>query len=163
MAEAVEQLYPGVKFGIGPAIENGFYYDMDFGDQQISAEDLKAIEDRMLSLAREKQTFTRKEVSKENALNYFSKKNDEYKIELISDLEDGKITFYESGTYTDLCKGPHLPDTSVIKAVKLLNIAGAYWRGDEKRKQLTRIYGVTFPKQKELTDYLELLEEAKKR
>lgn len=163
MAEAVEQLYPGVKFGIGPAIENGFYYDMDFGDRQISSEDLKTIEDKMVELAREKQTYTRKEVSKNEALNYFTEKNDEYKIELIRDLEDGQITFYESGTFTDLCRGPHLPDTSSIKAVKLLNIAGAYWRGDEKRKQLTRIYGITFPKQKELTDYLELLEEAKKR
>ena len=163
MAEAVEQLYPGVKFGIGPAIENGFYYDMDFGDRQITSEDLKEIEDRMLALAREKQNFLRRDVSKKQALEYFSNKNDEYKIELIQDLEDGQITFYESGTFTDLCRGPHLPDTSVIKAVKLLNIAGAYWRGDEKRKQLTRIYGITFPKQKELTEYLELLEEAKKR
>lgn len=163
LAEAVEQLYPGVKFGIGPAIENGFYYDMDFGDKQITAEDLKAIEEKMLTLAREKQTYNRKEVSKSQALEYFSKKNDEYKIELIQDLEDGQITFYESGTFTDLCRGPHLPDTSTIKAVKLLNIAGAYWRGDEKRKQLTRIYGITFPKQKDLTEYLELLEEAKKR
>lgn len=163
LAEAVEQLYPGVKFGIGPAIENGFYYDMDFGDKQITAEDLKTIEDKMLALAREKQTYTRKEVSKKEALDYFADKKDEYKIELIQDLEDGQITFYESGTFTDLCRGPHLPDTSTIKAIKLLNIAGAYWRGDEKRKQLTRIYGITFPKQKELTEYLELLEEAKKR
>lgn len=163
MAEAVEQLFPGVKFGIGPAIENGFYYDMDFGDRQISAEDLKSIEDKMLELAREKQTYLRHEVSKNDALKYFTEKNDEYKIELIQDLTDGEITFYESGTFTDLCRGPHLPDTTPIKAVKLLNIAGAYWRGDEKRKQLTRIYGITFPKQKELTDFLELLEEAKKR
>lgn len=163
LAEAVEQLYPGVKFGIGPAIENGFYYDMDFGDKQITAEDLKTIEEKMLTLAREKQTYNRKEVSKKQALDYFTDKKDEYKIELIQDLEDGQITFYESGTFTDLCRGPHLPDTSTIKAVKLLNIAGAYWRGDEKRKQLTRIYGITFPKQKELTEYLELLEEAKKR
>jgi threonyl-tRNA synthetase len=163
MAEAIEILYPGVKFGIGPDIENGFYYDMDFGDHEISADELKAIEDKMLALAREKQTYVRKEVSKADALDYFTKKNDEYKLELISDLEDGQITFYESGVFTDLCRGPHLPDTSPIKAVKLLNIAGAYWRGDEKRKQLTRIYGITFPKQKELTDYLELLEEAKKR
>jgi len=163
MAEAIELLYPGVKFGIGPDIENGFYYDMDFGDHEIVADDLKAIEDKMLELAREKQVYVRKEVTKAEALNYFTKKNDEYKLELISDLEDGQITFYESGYFTDLCRGPHLPDTSFIKAVKLLNIAGAYWRGDEKRKQLTRIYGITFPKQKELTDYLELLEEAKKR
>ncbi|HOI86366.1 MAG TPA: threonine--tRNA ligase [Lentimicrobium sp.] len=163
MAEAIEQLYPGVKFGIGPDIENGFYYDMDFGDHEISAEDLDTIEKRMLELAREKQEFRRREVSKADAIRYFTDKQDEYKLELISDLEDGQITFYESGTFTDLCRGPHLPDTSAIKAVKLLNIAGAYWRGDEKRKQLTRIYGITFPKQKELTEYLELLEEAKKR
>ncbi|MBK6348047.1 MAG: threonine--tRNA ligase [Bacteroidales bacterium] len=163
MAEAIELLYPGVKFGIGPDIENGFYYDMDFGDHEIVADDLKAIEDKMLELAREKQVYVRKEVTKAEALDYFTKKNDEYKLELIGDLEDGQITFYESGYFTDLCRGPHLPDTSFIKAVKLLNIAGAYWRGDEKRKQLTRIYGITFPKQKELTDYLELLEEAKKR
>ncbi len=163
MAEAIEQLYPGVKFGIGPDIENGFYYDMDFGDYEISAEDLDTIEKRMLELAREKQEFRRREVSKADAIRYFTDKQDEYKLELISDLEDGQITFYESGTFTDLCRGPHLPDTSSIKAVKLLNIAGAYWRGDEKRKQLTRIYGITFPKQKELTEYLELLEEAKKR
>jgi threonyl-tRNA synthetase len=163
MAEAIEQLYPGVKFGIGPDIENGFYYDMDFGDHVISAEDLEKIENRMLELAREKQSFTRKEVSKSKAIEYFTDKNDEYKLELIRDLEDGQITFYESGTFTDLCRGPHIPDTGFIKAVKLLNIAGAYWRGDEKRKQLTRIYGITFPKQKDLADYLVLLEEAKKR
>ncbi|HPG34527.1 MAG TPA: threonine--tRNA ligase, partial [Lentimicrobium sp.] len=163
MAEAIELLYPGVKFGIGPDIENGFYYDMDFGSHEISADDLKAIENKMLELAREKQAYVRREVSKKEALDYFSKKNDEYKLELINDLEDGQITFYESGAFTDLCRGPHLPDTSSIKAVKLLNIAGAYWRGDEKRKQLTRIYGITFPKQKELADYLVLLEEAKKR
>ncbi|MDY0343281.1 MAG: threonine--tRNA ligase [Lentimicrobium sp.] len=163
MAEAIEQLYPGVKFGIGPDIENGFYYDMDFGDREILAEDLQAIEVRMLELAREKQTFVRRSVSKSEALNYFTEKDDEYKIELIQDLEDGEITFYESGTFTDLCRGPHMPDTSAIKAVKLLNIAGAYWRGNEKRKQLTRIYGITFPRQKDLTEYLEMLEEAKKR
>jgi threonyl-tRNA synthetase len=163
MAEAVEQLYPGVKFGIGPDIENGFYYDIDFVDYKISEDDLKKIEDRMLSLAREKQAFTRREVKKEDALNYFTKKGDPYKIELISALNDGEITFYESGTFTDLCRGPHLPDTGFIKAVKLLNIAGAYWRGDEKRQMLTRIYGITFPKQKELDEYLILLEEAKKR
>jgi threonyl-tRNA synthetase len=163
MAEAIEQLYPGVKFGIGPDIENGFYYDMDFGDYEISAEDLEKIENRMLELAREKQTFNRKAVSKSEAIQYFTEKNDEYKLELIRDLEDGQITFYESGSFTDLCRGPHLPDTGFIKAIKLLNIAGAYWRGDEKRKQLTRIYGITFPKQKDLVDYLVLLEEAKKR
>jgi len=163
MAEAVELLYPGVKFGIGPDIENGFYYDIDFMDYPISAVDLEKIEQKMLELAREKQVFKRREVSKKDALEYFSNKNDEYKIELINELEDGQITFYESGYFVDLCRGPHLPDTSPIKAVKLLNIAGAYWRGDISRKQLTRIYGITFPKQKELTDYLELLEEAKKR
>jgi len=163
MAEAIEQLFPGVKFGIGPDIENGFYYDMDFGDRQMTPEDLPAIEAKMLELAREKQGFKRREVSKALALGYFTNKNDEYKLELISDLEDGQITFYESGSFTDLCRGPHLPDTSPIKAVKLLNIAGAYWRGDEKRKMLTRIYGITFPKQKELDEYLVLLEEAKKR
>lgn len=163
MAEAIEQLYPGVKFGIGPDIENGFYYDMDFGDRQITPEDLEAIEKKMLELAREKQTFTRSEVSKADALRHFSEKKDEYKIELITDLTDGEITLYKSGTFTDLCRGPHIPDTSSIKAVKLLNIAGAYWRGDEKCKMLTRIYGITFTKQKELDEFLVKLEEAKKR
>ncbi len=163
MAEAIEQLYPGVKFGIGPDIENGFYYDIDFGDYQVSDADFKKIEDRMLQLAREKQTFSRREVSKDEAIRYFTEKGDEYKLELIDELEDGEITFYESGTFTDLCRGPHLPDTGKIKAVKLLGIAGAYWRGDENRKMLTRIYGITFPKQKELTAHLEMLEEAKKR
>lgn len=163
MAEAIEQLYPGVKFGIGPDIENGFYYDIDTGDITLTEADLEKIEKRMLDLAREKQTFERVKVSKPEATEYFTKKGDEYKLELIHDLEDGQITFYKSGTFTDLCRGPHLPDTSFIKAVKLLNIAGAYWRGDEKRKQLTRIYGITFPKKKELDEYLLLLEEAKKR
>lgn len=163
MAEAIEQLYPGVKFGIGPDIENGFYYDMDFGDRQITPEDLEAIEKRMLELAKEKQTFTRSEVSKADALKHFTEKNDEYKIELITDLTDGEISLYKSGTFTDLCRGPHIPDTSAIKAVKLLNIAGAYWRGDEKRKMLTRIYGITFTKQKDLEEFLVKLEEAKKR
>lgn len=163
MAEAVEQLYPGVKFGIGPDIENGFYYDIDFMDYTISESDLEKIEKRMLELAKEKQSLLRKEVSKKEALDYFTSKGDEYKLELINDLEEGTITFYQSGTFTDLCRGPHLINTSPIKAIKLLSIAGAYWRGDEKRKQLTRIYGITFPKQKELTEYLVLLEEAKKR
>ena len=163
MAEAIEHLYPGVKFGIGPDIENGFYYDIDFGDQPISSEDFPKIESKILELAREKQAFIRKEVSKAAAISYFTTKCDEYKIELLNDLADGEITFYESGHFTDLCRGPHLPDTSFIKAVKLLSIAGAYWRGDETRKQLTRIYGITFPKQKELDEYLVLLEEAKKR
>jgi threonyl-tRNA synthetase len=163
MAEAIEQLYPGVKFGIGPDIENGFYYDIDFGEHTISSEDFPKIEARILELARLKQAFIRKEVSKAEAIAYFTKKGDEYKVELLNDLADGHITFYESGQFTDLCRGPHLPDTGFIKAVKLLNIAGAYWRGDETRKQLTRIYGITFPKQKELEEYLVLLEEAKKR
>ncbi len=163
MAEAIELLYPGVKFGIGPDIENGFYYDIDFGNYTISSDDFNKIEKKILELAREKQLFKRREVSKTDAVNYFSDKGDEYKLELIDGLEDGQITFYESGHFTDLCRGPHIPDTGFIKAVKLLNIAGAYWRGDEKRKQLTRIYGITFPKQKELDDYLVFLEEAKKR
>jgi len=163
MAEAVEHLYPGVKFGIGPDIENGFYYDIDFGKYSISDDDLPAIENKMNELARQKQVFLRSEVSKQEAVEYFTQKGDEYKLELISELADGTISFYKSGDFTDLCRGPHLPDTSPIKAVKLLNIAGAYWRGDEKRKQLTRIYGITFPKQKDLTDYLTMLEEAKKR
>jgi threonyl-tRNA synthetase len=163
MAEAIEGMYPGVKFGIGPHIENGFYYDIDFVDYTISSEDFPKIENKMLELAREKQAYLRKDVSKKDAIDYFTKKGDEYKLELIDGLEDGQITFYESGRFTDLCRGPHLIDTTPIKAIKLLNIAGAYWRGDETRKQLTRIYGITFPKQKELTDYLILLEEAKKR
>jgi threonyl-tRNA synthetase len=163
MAEAIELLFPGVKFGIGPDIENGFYYDMDFGTYQVTPEDLPRIEAKMLELAREKQQYQRRSVSKTEALDYFTAKNDEYKIELITDLQDGEITFYETGKFTDLCRGPHLQDTSPIKAIKLLNIAGAYWRGDEKRKMLTRIYGITFPKQKELDEYLVMLEEAKKR
>jgi threonyl-tRNA synthetase len=163
MAEAIEQLFPGVKFGIGPDIENGFYYDIDFGEYSISENDFKKIEDRMLELARKKQTFKKREVSKKDAIEYFTKKGDEYKLELIEELKDGDITFYESGTFTDLCRGPHLPDTSLIKAIKLLNIAGAYWRGNENRKQLTRIYGISFPKQKELTGFLEMLKEAQKR
>lgn len=163
MAEAVEILYPGSKFGIGPNIEQGFYYDIDLGDQVISDADFKKIEDKMLELARLKQTFRRKEISKKDAIDFFTNKGDEYKLELIADLEDGGISFYESGIFTDLCRGPHIPNTSVIKAVKVLKVAGAYWRGDEKRKQLTRLYGISFPKQKELTAYLEMLEEAKKR
>ncbi len=163
MAEAIESLYPGVKFGIGPDIENGFYYDIDFGDYSISENDFKKIEEKMLVLAREKQVFVRREVSKKEALEYFTAKNDPYKLELIQDLQDGQITFYSSGHFVDLCRGPHLPDTSPIKAVKILSLAGAYWRGDVARKQLTRVYGITFPKQKELEDYLILIEEAKKR
>jgi threonyl-tRNA synthetase len=163
MAEAIEQLFPGVKFGIGPDIENGFYYDIDTGERTLTESDLVDIEKRMIDLAREKQQFERVDISKPEALKYFTEKGDEYKIELINDLTDGEITLYKSGTFTDLCRGPHVPDTGMIKAVKLLNIAGAYWRGDEKRKQLTRIYGITFPKKKELDEYLLMLEEAKKR
>ncbi|MBZ0246803.1 MAG: threonine--tRNA ligase [Cyclobacteriaceae bacterium] len=163
MAEALEALYPGVKFGIGPPIENGFYYDVDLGDRPFGEEELQAVEKKMIELARQGNTFTRKAVSKSDALSYFKKKGDEYKLELIDGLEDGSITFYEQGNFTDLCRGPHVPTTGVIKAVKLLSVAGAYWRGDEKNKMLTRIYGITFPKQKELEEYLTLLEEAKKR
>lgn len=163
LAEALEELYPGVKFGIGPPIDNGFYYDVDLGDQVFGEDDLEKVEQKMLELARNKSEFTRKDVSKADALKYFEEKGDEYKIELIQDLEDGKITFYEQGNFVDLCRGPHVPHTGVIKAIKLMNVAGAYWRGDEKRKQLTRIYGVSFPKQKELKEHLERLEEAKKR
>jgi threonyl-tRNA synthetase len=163
MAEALEQLYPGIKFGIGPSIETGFYYDVDSGEKSIAEADLKMIEDKMLELAREKQSFVRKEVSKEDAMATYTQKGDEYKCELIKDLEDGTISFYTNGTFTDLCRGPHLADTSVIKAVKLTSIAGAYWRGDEKNKMLTRIYGVTFPQKKLLDEYLVMLEEAKKR
>jgi threonyl-tRNA synthetase len=164
MAEALEAVYPGIKFGTGPATENGFYYDVDPGDNQISSDDFPKIEQKMLELAREKNTYVRKPISKEEALEYFGKKGDEYKMELIEKREaDEALTLYEQGNFVDLCKGPHLPDTGKIKAVKLMNIAGAYWQGDENRQQMTRVYGVTFPKQKELTAYLELLEEAKKR
>lgn len=164
MAEALEALYPGIKFGIGPPIENGFYYDVDLpNDMVITTDNLPDIEKKMLELAREKNPYSRQEISKKEAIEYFKKKGDEYKLELLEDLEDGTITFYNQGKFTDLCRGPHIPDTGYIKAVKLLNVAGAYWRGNENNKQLTRIYGITFPKQKELTEYLELLEEAKKR
>jgi threonyl-tRNA synthetase len=163
MAEALEALYPGTKFGIGPAIETGFYYDVDFGEQGFSSDDFKKIEDKILELARNKEEYVRKPVSKADAIEYFTEKGDEYKLDLIKDLPDGSITFYTQGNFTDLCRGPHIPNTGFIKAVKLMSVAGAYWRGDESRKQLTRIYGVTYPKQSELTDYLHLLEEAKKR
>ncbi len=163
MAEAIEAIYPGIKFGIGPPIENGFYYDIDLGGKAISLEDLKAIEDKMLELAKKGSAYVRKDVSKADAIAYFTEKQDEYKLDLLEGLEDGKITFYTQGEFTDLCRGPHIPDTSFIKAIKLMNIAGAYWRGDEKNKQLTRIYGITFTKAKDLADYLVLLEEAKKR
>jgi threonyl-tRNA synthetase len=163
MAEALESLYPGVKFGIGPSIENGFYYDVDFGDQDFDAENLAAIENKMLELAREKNTYDRSEVSKKDAIAFFKAKGDEYKLELLEGLDDGTITFYKQGNFTDLCRGPHIPNTGFVKAAKIMNVAGAYWRGDEKRKQLTRLYGITFPKQKELQEYLELVEEAKRR
>jgi len=164
MAEALESLYPGMKFGIGPAIENGFYYDVDPGDEKIITEaDLLPIENRMRELAAKNLIYSRKEVSKKEALNIFTKKGDEYKTELISELEDGTITLYTQGNFTDLCRGPHLPSTEPLKAIKLLSIAGAYWRGNENHKMLTRIYGITFPKQKLLDDYLLFLEEAKRR
>lgn len=163
MAEALESLYPGVKLGIGPAIENGFYYDVDFGNIEFDADNLKSIEDKMLELARQKNEYFNKSVSKADAIKYFEEKDDEYKLELIEGLDDGTITFYTQGNFTDLCRGPHIPHTGFIKAAKVLSVAGAYWRGDENRKQLTRLYGITFPKQKELTEYLELLEEAKRR
>jgi threonyl-tRNA synthetase len=163
MAEAIEALYPGVKFGIGPAIENGFYYDVDLGGISISDTDLPRIEDKIRELAALKSAYVRTEVSKSEALKYFNQKGDPYKIELINDLQDGTISFYKQGNFTDLCRGPHIPDTGLIKAIKLLSIAGAYWRGNEKNKQLTRIYGITFPKQKLLDDYLVLLEQAKLR
>lgn len=163
MAEALEFYYPGIKLAIGPPIANGYYYDVDFMDYTIKEEDLEKIEQKMKELAKLKNPFVRKEVSKADALAYFTEKQDPYKIELIQDLPDGSITFYTQGNFTDLCRGPHIPDTGFIKAVKLMSIAGAYWRGDEKNKQLTRIYGITFPKQAELAEYLEKVEEAKRR
>jgi threonyl-tRNA synthetase len=163
MAEALEELYPGSKFAIGPPVENGFYYDVDFGDRTFSIDEVGKVETKMLELAAKKSEYIRKEVSKQDAIKYFTEKGDPYKLELIDGLQDGSITFYTQGNFTDLCRGPHIPNTSFIKAVKLLRVAGAYWRGDEKNKQLTRIYGITFPKDKELKEYLVLLEEAKKR
>lgn len=162
MAEALQELYPGIKFGIGPAIENGFYYDVDPGETIIKESDLAEIETKMYEIAALKRSIVRREISKNDALDFFGKKTELYKCELISELEDGSITTYTQGSFTDLCKGPHLTDTEPIKAIKLLSVAGAYWRGDEKRKQLTRIYGVTFPKKKLLEEYLVILEEAKK-
>ncbi len=163
LAEALEAEYPGVKFGIGPPIENGFYYDVDLGTHTLSSDDFARIENRMKELAKRKSAYIRKEVTKAEAVAYFTEKGDEYKLDLLKDLEDGTITFYQQGDFTDLCRGPHIPDTERIKAVKLMNVAGAYWKGDEKNKQLTRIYGITFPKQSELDEYLRILEEAKKR
>ena len=163
MAEALESILPGTKFGIGPAIENGFYYDVDTGDKQLSSNDLEAIEKKMLELARQKKEYVRKEISKSDAIAYFKEKDDQYKLELLEDLQDGSITFYQQGNFVDLCRGPHIPTTETIKAAKLLSLAGAYWRGDETRPQMTRIYGITFPKQSELEEYLKMLEEAKKR
>ncbi|MBU8893119.1 MAG: threonine--tRNA ligase [Bacteroidales bacterium] len=164
MAEALEALYPGIKLGIGPSIENGFYYDVDLPEGEVITDaDFPKIESKMKELAQQKSEYMRSEISRQEALNFYTKKGDEYKVELINDLEDGTITLYKHGNFTDLCKGPHLPDTGYIKAIKILSVAGAYWRGDEKRKQLTRVYGITFPKQKMLEEYLVLLEEAKKR
>ncbi len=163
MAEALESIYPGTKFGIGPSVENGFYYDVDTGGKVLSLNDLQAIEKKMAELSKSNSTFERKEISKKDAIEYFTAKGDEYKLELLQDLEDGSITFYSQGNFTDLCRGPHIPNTGIIKAIKLTNLAGAYWRGDESRQQMTRIYGITFPKQKELDEYLIMLEEAKKR
>jgi len=163
LAEALESLYPGIKFGIGPPIEKGFYYDVDFGDKTLDGSELEGIEKKMIELAREKNEYIRTEISKKDAISYFQEKGDEYKLDLLEGLEDGSITFYQQGNFVDLCRGPHIPNTGFVKAVKLTNIAGAYWRGDENRKMLTRIYGVTFPKAKELTEYLTFIEEAKKR
>ncbi len=163
LAEAIQELYPNAKFGIGPPIEDGFYYDIDFGDQTVGQDDLEEIEDKMIEMARKKSEFERVPVSKDEALEFYEDVGNEYKLDLISELEDGNITFYKQGNFTDLCKGPHIPDTGRIKAVKLTSLAGAYWRGDEENEQLTRIYGISFPKQKLLDQYIERVEEAKKR
>lgn len=163
LAEALQELYPGVKFGIGPAIENGFYYDIDPGEHKITSEDFPAIEKKMMEIVARKEDIVRADISKADALKAFGEKGETYKCELISELEDGKITTYTQGNFTDLCRGPHIPNTSPIKAAKILSLAGAYWRGDEKRNQLVRVYGITFPKKKMLDEYLTLLEEAKKR
>jgi threonyl-tRNA synthetase len=163
MAEAIENMYPGVKFWVGPALDNGFYYDVDLGDRSINEEDLRRLEVKMAELAKQNNTYNRKLISKSEALQYFNEKGDQYKLDLLQGLSDGEITFYTQGQFTDLCRGPHIPHTGFIKAIRLTNIAGAYWKGDEKNKQLTRIYGVTFPSQKQLDEYLHMLEEAKKR
>ena len=163
LAEALEALFPGIKFWVGPALENGFYYDVDFGDYIFTDKDFPAVEQKMLELAREKNPYVRKEISKADALAYFQEKNDDYKLDLLEGLEDGTITLYTQGNFTDLCRGPHIPHTGFVKAVKVMSIAGAYWKGDESQKQLTRVYGITFPKKQELTAYLELLEQARAR
>lgn len=163
MAEAVESVFPGVKFWVGPPVENGFYYDMDLGDKKMTEDDLTVLEKKMNELAKKNSIFIRKEIAKTEAINYFTEKGDEYKLDLLSGLNDGEITFYTQGEFTDLCRGPHIPNTSFIKAIKLTSIAGAYWKGNDKNKMLTRLYGVTFPSQKELDEYLAMLEEAKKR
>lgn len=163
MAEAIEALYPGVKFWVGPPIENGFYYDVDFGEHTITDKDFPAIESKMMELAKQKNPYIRREMSKPEALAYFQEKGDEYKLDLLEGLEDGTITFYDQGNFTDLCRGPHMPHTGFVKACKVMSIAGAYWKGDESQKQLTRVYGITFPKKQELKEYLELLEQAKAR
>jgi threonyl-tRNA synthetase len=163
MAEAIENLFPGVKFWVGPPVDNGFYYDVDLGDRSISEEDLRKLEVKMAELAKQNNIYTRKEIPKDEAIRYFTEKGDEYKLDLLQNLQDGNISFYTQGSFTDLCRGPHIPSTGFIKAIKLTNIAGAYWKGDEKNKQLTRIYGVTFPSQKQLDEYVTMLEEAKKR
>ncbi len=163
LAEAVESVFPGVKFWVGPALEKGFYYDMDLGDRKMNEEDLLLLEKKMNELAKQSNQYIRKEISKKDAIDYFAEKGDEYKLDLLSNLTDGEITFYSQGSFTDLCRGPHIPDTGFIKAIKLTSIAGAYWKGNEKNKMLTRVYGVTFPNQKELDQYLLMLEEAKKR
>jgi threonyl-tRNA synthetase len=163
LAEAVESIYPGVKFWVGPPLDNGFYYDMDLGGRQLNDDDVKAIEKKMNELAKQANPYVRKEISKKDAVNYFVDKADEYKLDLLQNLNDGEITFYEQGKFTDLCRGPHIPHTGFIKAIKITNVAGAYWKGDEKNKMLTRVYGITFPSQKELDEYMALLEEAKKR
>ncbi len=162
LAQAIESLYPTSKLWVGPAIDNGFYYDIDLGDETISDKDFKSIEDKILEIARGKHEFNMREISKQDALSYY-KGNNNYKVDLIKNLEDGTITFCDHDTFTDLCRGGHIPNTGIVKAVKILSVAGAYWKGDENNKQLTRVYGISFPKQKELTEYLHLLEEAKKR
>ncbi len=163
LAEAVESTFPGVKFWVGPAIDRGFYYDMDLGGRSISEDELSNLEKKMVELAKQNNIFIRKEISKSDAVAYFTEKGDEYKLDLLEGLQDGEITFYTQGAFTDLCRGPHIPHTGLVKAIKLTSIAGAYWKGDEKNKQLTRIYGISFPNQKELDDHLQMLEEAKRR